>query len=264
VSTLRIASSNCFWFQGRPFAPDRPGEPVPGILGPLAGLYRRLEPGLLCIQEVQSAAAFGAVSGAAGMAGSWCPGAELVQYGAAVLWSAGSAWRLAADSRRAAPPPQRVWQVVELPAAGGALRVANVHLPSSRQLSEETAERRRREEMGAVLTHGADIVLGDFNEQPGGPLGEFLAGRGYFDAAALTGRAHLGTTPKGRRGDQIWVAERLRERVAGYGAVPGAEMRSDLPGKDYLSDHFPVWVDLDMAGGAGRKGAGSGVGGHWG
>ena len=248
MKPLRIAGSNCFWFQGRPFAPDRPGDPEPGILSRLAAVYRRLEPDLLCVQEVQSESAFQALSGAVGMPGSWCPGAELDQYGAAVLWRPGSAWRLAADSRSADAAPQRAWQIAELPAAGGEpLRVANVHLPSSRQLSEEAAARRRVEEMSAVLARGPDVVLGDFNEQPVGPLGDFLTGRGYFDAAVLAGKSDLGTTPKNRRGDQIWLAGGRAEGLAGYGVASGAEMAAGLPGKEHLSDHFPLWIDMEAA-----------------
>jgi endonuclease/exonuclease/phosphatase family metal-dependent hydrolase len=89
-----------------------------------------------------------------------------------------------------------------------------------------------------------DVILGDFNEQPGGPLGDFLKDSGYADAAVLTGRQTLGTTPKSRRGDQIWVTSELIDQVRDYGVIPEAHMRTDLPGKEHLSDHFPLWVDL--------------------
>jgi endonuclease/exonuclease/phosphatase family metal-dependent hydrolase len=151
------------------------------------------------------------------------------------------------DSARAGGSPQRAWQVVEVPrAAGGELLVANVHLPSNRQLGDEAAARKRIAELVEILDCGSrpEVMLGDLNEQPGGPLGAFLRESGYRDVAVLTASEGIGTTPKNRRGDQIWVAEPLSAAVAGYGAVAEEEMRTEIPGKEHLSDHFPLWIDL--------------------
>ena len=246
MPAIRIASSNVFWFQGRPFPPDSPGEPQPPILKGLAEIWRKLNPHLLCLQEVQSRSAFSAVREELGMSGSWCPGAELPQYGTAVLWRRGA---LRADWRDAAPAPQRAWQIAALPRRGGGeVLVANCHLPSNRQLSDAAAAVRRIEEISTVLAQERkpDLVLGDFNEQPGGPLGEFLTKEGYVDVAVQTDRQTLGTTPKARRGDQIWVATGLLDRIRGYGVIPEGEMRTEVPGKQHLSDHFPLWADLEI------------------
>jgi endonuclease/exonuclease/phosphatase family metal-dependent hydrolase len=245
MSITRIASSNCFWFQGRPFTPDVPAEPHPDVIRALAETYRQLAPDLLCIQEVQNREAFDLLSEILEMQGNWCPGSELRQYGGAALWKSG---RLEADSGTALAPPQRVWQIIELQTSNGNLHVANCHLPSSRQLSEEAAAKERIRETGNVLEHdpAPDVILGDFNEQPGGDLGEFLTERGYLDAAVHTGNEHLGTTPKGRRGDQIWIASDLAKRVCGYGVVPEAKLRTNIAGKQHLSDHFPLWVDVEL------------------
>jgi endonuclease/exonuclease/phosphatase family metal-dependent hydrolase len=138
---------------------------------------------------------------------------------------------------------------VGLPLAdGGECLVANGHLPSSRQLPEEEAAARRIEELGAALT-GRDrpqVVLGDFNEPPGGALGAFLRRQGYRDAAVETGNEARGTTPGGKRGDQIWVCETLAARISGYGVLSESRMRAEHLGKQHLSDHFPLWVDLDL------------------
>lgn len=241
---LRIVCHNAFWFQGSPYAPAEPGEPVPDVLGALVQIYGRLEPQALCLQEIQGDGVFARLCARTALSGSYCPGGLLTQYGGAVLWRAG---RLAADCRGSEDPPERMWQIAEVPDGDGAVLIANVHLPSSRHLGEETAARRRIEEMAAVVEHdpAPDIVLGDLNEQPGGPLGGFLAERGYEDAAVLTGRTHVGTTPNGRRNDQIWVARARWNAVVDYGVVPNEEMTAHIPRKDYLSDHFPVWIDLD-------------------
>jgi endonuclease/exonuclease/phosphatase (EEP) superfamily protein YafD len=238
----RIVSHNVFWFQGRPFAPDTPGASEPRILAALAALHRRLNPDLLCLQEIQGQAAFRLTLAALGLEGAYSPGGALPQYGAASFWRSG---RLLADSGREAPRPQRVWQLAEV-SAGGRLAVANCHLPSSRHIPEEEAAKCRITEVGTVLSgpRRPDVILGDFNEQPGGGLGRFLSAQGYLDAAVLTGRQGLGTTPGGNRGDQIWVRRELAPAVTGYGVTGEPEMRTELPGKQHLSDHFPLWLDV--------------------
>lgn len=235
---------NAFWFQGRPYAPDRPGGAVPEILARLVQVYRRLEPDVLCLQEIQSEGVFQGLREQMEMPGAYCPGGALPQYGGAVLWREGE---LLSDWRGGDDPPERMWQIVEAPFAGGVVRVANVHLPSSRHLGEERAAGRRLEEMETVASHGPapDMIVGDFNEQPGGPLGKLLAAHGYEDAAVLAGRTHIGTTPGNRRNDQIWVIQRFWDSVADYGATPNDEMVADVPGKEHLSDHFPVWIELN-------------------
>ncbi len=246
MHTIRIAGNNLFWLQGSPFLPEAPGAPQPGILEGLADLWQDLAPDILCLQEVQSHQAFDAVRNATGMSGAWCPGAELPQYGGAILWRSG---RLLADSRSADPAPQRVWQIAAVPRpAGGELRVANCHLPSNRQLGAEAAAARRAEELSGLLTTGRrpEVVLGDFNEQPGGPLADFLIGKGYVDAAALAGGGGQSTTVGGGRGDQIWVAEEFADRIRGYGVISEERMRAGVPGREHLSDHFPLWVDLEI------------------
>ena len=236
---LRIVCHNVFWFQGRPFASDRPDGAAPEILEPLVHLYHRLAPDALCLQEIQSRAVFEGLGERLGMTGAYCPGGTLAQYGGVVFWTSGGR---VTDSRSLADPPERMWQIVDI----GAVRVANVHLPSSRHLGEGRAADRRLEEVRQVVDRDRrpDVVVGDFNEQPGGPLGKLLTDRGYRDAAALTGRTHIATTPAGRRNDQIWVIERRSDAVTDYGAVPDKEMRTDAPGKEHLSDHFPVWIEL--------------------
>jgi endonuclease/exonuclease/phosphatase family metal-dependent hydrolase len=239
----RIASHNVFWFQGRPFAPDTPGAPEPRILEALAALHRRLGADLVCFQEIQDEACFRLTRAALGMDGAYTRGSATPQYGAAAFWKTG---RLLADSGAAPNPPQRVWQLAEIPAGTGSLAVANCHLPSSRHIPEEEAAKCRIAELDSLMTGSRrpDVILGDFNEQPGGGLGRFLAGSGYLDAAVLNGRQDLGTTPGSGRGDQIWVRRELASAVTGYGVAAEPEMRTELAGKEHLSDHFPLWVDI--------------------
>jgi endonuclease/exonuclease/phosphatase family metal-dependent hydrolase len=242
---MRIVTHNAFWFQGAPFAPEVPGPADAHVLDRLVAIYQNLAPDVLCLQEIQNEETFRLVAQALQMTGAYCPGGALPQYGGAVLGKAG---RVLADSREAARQTQRLWQMVEAPRADGrALRVANVHLPSSRQLGAQAAAQCRSDEMAAVLDRRdpPEVVVGDFNEQPGGGVSEVLAARGYLDAAEIAARGELGTTASGHRPDQVWVLATMREHLVGCAAVSEAAMRTDLPGKRHLSDHFPVWIALD-------------------
>ena len=251
---MRIVTHNAFWFQGAPFATDRPGPADPAILAALAGVYRELAPDLLAVQEVQDPGTFERLAEAIGLGGRHCPGGELVQYGGAMLSRAG---RLVADWRSAALRPQRMWQIVDVPAGGGAdLRVCSVHLPSARQLGGPAAQARRVEELRAALAQadGAAVVLGDFNEPPGGPVDELLAGQGYVDAAVAAGQADRPTGPGGGRGDRVWICQPSGAELIDYGVVDGRRLRAPMGPKEWLSDHFPAWVRLRVnAGGTGRR-----------
>ncbi|KPK86388.1 MAG: hypothetical protein AMJ81_01360 [Phycisphaerae bacterium SM23_33] len=243
MSHLRIVSHNAFWFQGAPFGTDRPGSPDQAILAALVEAYHRLRPDVLALQEIQDQATFERLAAALPTPGRYCPGGRLPQYGGAIFWSAGG---FAADWRSSAEVPQRMWQMVNAHAGAGAVTICNIHLPSSRQLGREAAGRGRVRELLAVLDR-ADapaVVLGDFNESPGGPVGASLAGRGYLDAAAATGLADRPTSLGGGRGDQIWIHGSLRERLAEYGVMDKAQLRPARGEKQCLSDHFPLWVTL--------------------
>ncbi len=245
---LTVLSHNLFWFQGVPFLTDAPGAPSREVMVALVDLYRRIEPDLFCFQEVQSGETFRLMGECLGLEGAYCPGRVLTQYGGAVFWRAGT---LLKDAREAGDPPQRVWQVVTVEGeGGGSLAVCNIHLPSSRQLGKEAAARRRVEELRVATKTVPEVVLGDFNEWPGGAVSDFMAGQGYADAAELTGQGDRPTSIGDKRGDQIWVHERVRDRVVEYGVLVKDELATSLEGKTYLSDHLPLWVRLDMGGGA--------------
>jgi len=240
---MRIVSHNAFWFQGVPFTTDRPGAADMGVLATLAAVYRGLAPDVLAVQEIQDARTFGRLGGVLGMPGAYCPGAELPQYGGATFWRSGV---LLADSRQAGVAPQRMWQVVRVPAGEIALVICHVHLPSARQLGAAAGARRLIELHAAMnQAHPPGVVLGDFNEAPGGPLSGRLARAGYVDAAEAAQDADRPTGPGGGRGDQIWVHQNLQGRLAGYGVLPAEAMGAQQAGKQHLSDHFPVWIELD-------------------
>ena len=240
MATMRIVTHNVFWFQGAPFETDQPGSPRPEIVAALAKVYRRLEPDVLALQEVQSAEAFLAVGEATELAGAYSVGGELAQYGGAVF-AGMDGW--VEDWRASDCHPQRMWQI-----ARGDIDVANVHLPSNRHPCPEGCGQRRLAELAAVLAQleGPSVIVGDLNEPRGGPTGKLLSETGYVDVAVATGQADRPTSLGGGRGDQVWVHESLRTRVTDFGVVTREAMRTEIGGKESLSDHFPVWVELDI------------------
>jgi endonuclease/exonuclease/phosphatase family metal-dependent hydrolase len=241
---LKIVTHNALWFQGAPFPTDEPGPAVPEVLAALAAAYRRLRPDVLAIQEVQDEATFRCLGEAVGLPGRYCPGGELPAYGGAIFHGGG---RHVADGRSSRPVPQRMWQAVQVPfTEGRGLMVCSVHLPSSRQLGPGAAQRRLNE-LRAALGHlrPPAVVLGDFNEPPGGAVGSLLARSGYLDAAVIAGRADVPTALGGGRGDQAWVHRGLRAALQGYGVMDRRELAAAPAGRECLSDHFPVWIELE-------------------
>ena len=141
---------------------------------------------------------------------------------------------------------QRFRQVVRLQHGGATISIANVHLPSGRQVGpERAAELRVAELRDMVDTLGApDVITGDLNERPGGLVGDLLAGLGYRDAAVLAGQAHVSTNFGDGRGDYVWLHERVAERFVEYRVVPAEALATNAPGKSHLSDHLPVVVRM--------------------
>lgn len=246
MKTITVLSHNVFWFQGMPFAGDSPPAPDPVCMGALCEFYRAVSPDLLCLQEVQSVTAFEEAGLRLGMEGTYCPGRQLPQYGGAVYWKPGVARKIR-DSAEDDFPVQRMWQIVEIQKAdGGVVPVANVHLPSARQLGREKAGIQRVRELEEAVLHGApspEVLVGDLNELPGQAVGAALERKGFKDAAVLFGADEFATRVKGGRGDYIWVtpqAGALSYKVTGRGKLVAAK-----EGKEFLSDHLPLWITLE-------------------
>lgn len=238
-----ILSHNIFWLQGVPFETDQPGAPRADVLATLVSVYAEINPDVICIQEVQSRAAFDLVRSAVGMDGTFCPGATLSQYGGATFWHSG---RPVSDGTGAEDPPQRVRQLTQVDTGqSGALTVCNVHLPSSRQLGKEGGALRRLEELEMATESMPDVVIGDFNEGPGGAVAGYMAERGYLDAAVLRGKGDVRSSVGGLRGDQIWIRSDLGVRLAEYSVLSKGDLATRLDGKTYLSDHLPLWIRLE-------------------
>ncbi|MGQ9662525.1 MAG: endonuclease/exonuclease/phosphatase family protein [Kiritimatiellia bacterium] len=244
-SVIRVLSHNVFWFQGVPFASDQPGEPVPGIAAECAVLYERIRPTILCLQEIQSPTAAELVSTRLALSAYYTVGRELVQYGACLLAKQG---QLLAASTNTEVLVQRVGQLFEFPLLSGkSLRIANVHLPSDRQLDAEAAAQRRVLELREILRMGPDLVCGDLNERPRGLVAQELFRAGYHDCAALTGNEDRSTSIGARRTDYIWIHAKLAGLVRDYGVFPPHSFLSSTAAKTFLSDHLPLWADLETA-----------------
>ena len=91
-----------------------------------------------------------------------------------------------------------------------------------------------------------DVVVGDFNEPPGGQTSRYMARQGYCDAAVVAGQAFRPTGLGGGRGDYIWIDQMLRERLIEYGVLAKESMRAPGSGTEFLSDHFPLWITLNV------------------
>ena len=249
MKSFTILGHNVFWFQGVPFPTDRPRGPDPEILRRLCAIYRKVHPDVICLQEIQSQETFDAVSEQLGMPGCYCRGGELPQYGGAVFWYPGGG-RQIGDSQEASVKTQRMWQIVEVNIAGCRLRICNIHLPSGRQIGPEQAAVQRMSELRQLLQNcetEPDIIVGDFNEQPGGPASEYLERHGYVDSAVLAGRGDVPTNVGGGRGDYIWIKRWWVDNGSlNYDVADKQALECNDGGKQYLSDHLPLWITVEI------------------
>ncbi len=245
MKPFTILSHNAFWFQGAPFLTDKPPEPDLEILRQLCAIYRKLSPNVICLQEIQSQEAFERVSEELGMPGCYCPGKELPQYGGAVFWHPDRGRHIQSSSGSPART-QRMWQIVEVHGTHCCRRICNVHLPSGRQLGPERAAAQRISELQESIRScetEPDVIVGDFNEQPGGPASEYVGSQGYVDSAVLSDRAGVPTIGE-RRGDYIWIKKHIRNCFLDYDVAGQQDLACSNPGKQYLSDHLPLWVTV--------------------
>ena len=242
-----VLSHNVFWFQGVPFPTDKPPGPDMEILTRLCEIYGGVNPDVICLQEIQSEETFQAVSECLEMAGCYCPGRDLPQYGGAVFWRSDSG-RESHNSLGSTAETQRMWQIVEADGVGDCLRICNVHLPSARQLGREKAARQRIDELQQAIRScegGLDIIVGDFNERPGGPVGECMEKHGYVDAAVISNCMDQPTGIGSSRGDYIWVRREMSACFSKYSVAAKRELACGEAEKEYLSDHLPLWIMLE-------------------
>ena len=246
MKQFTVLSHNAFWFQGSLFPTVRPPAPDSGILKRLCAIYRQINPDIICLQEVQDQGTFEMVSEHLGMPGCYCPGTKLPQYGGAVLWRPHSA-RQIRNSQGSALTTQRMWQAVEVKEDDCCLRICNVHLPSGAQLGPERAATQRIAELQDLIRScqtGLDIIVGDFNEHPGGSMGGYMESHGYVDAAVLSGRTWKPTSVFEGRGDYAWIKKQIGCGLT-YDVAAKHELACDDTGKQYLSDHLPLWITVE-------------------
>ena len=248
MKQLTVLSHNAFWFQGVPFLSDVPPEPHPEVLKRLCAIYREVNPDVICLQEVQGQETFEMVSAHLGTTGYYSPGIVLPQYGGAVSWHPDSG-RIISSSQGSVVKTQRMWQTVEVAGNDCRLRICNAHLPSERQLGRERAATQRIAELEDAIRSceaGPDVITGDFNERPAGPVGECLERHGYVDTAVLSDSADVPTNIGDGRGDYIWIKRQLGNCMVEYGVAGKQELACDDTGKQYLSDHLPLWITLEL------------------
>ncbi len=249
MKKFTVLSHNVFWFQGAPFLTDRPPTADAQILKRLCGIYQKIDADVICLQEIQDRETLEAVARELGMMGCFCPGTALPQYGGGLLWhrDRGSPMHNSLGSR---VHTQRMWQTLEVPGINSSVRIGNVHLPSSRHLGQEGAKAQRLaelEELIGSVEGDLDVIAGDFNEWPDGPVCKCLERHGYVDAAVLSGRPTVPTNLGEHRGDYIWVKRELSDCLLTYDVVGKETLACNLADKLYLSDHLPLWITVEVS-----------------
>ncbi|WP_298459179.1 endonuclease/exonuclease/phosphatase family protein [uncultured Cellulomonas sp.] len=129
------------------------------------------------------------------------------------------------------------WRLGQVPrgyclARIGGVTVVDIHLPLG---SRERLAHLDRVLHDMLTEPGPYVVMGDLNEQPGGPVWARL-GSGLVDAVESAAPTFTARRPR-RRLDAVLVSPGLR--------VTGSTIRSDDVTRR-ASDHLPIVVDLDV------------------
>lgn len=128
--------------------------------------------------------------------------------------------------------------VLRAPTAAAAGHTANATVLGC-HLSLNQSE--RRDEIDAIVNLGRDLVLGDFNMQPGSP--EYQAMAVAYNDAWVMAETHLGDgNTKNTRIDYVWVKKSAAMRVVEARIV---DLRT-ITTEPWPSDHKPLLVTVTL------------------
>ena len=240
---VKIVSHNACWFQGFPYEALDPDAAHPEVLRRLTSIYRSHSPDVVCIQEVQHEKMANVISTQLNSTARYTRGGAYPIYGCATF---ATQIKAIAESGNGASPAQRTWQISEVALGEVGLTIGNVHLSSDRFIGEAAAADARVEDLRNMLDFNRpiDVICGDFNEGPREAAALLLEHEGFVDAAVVT-NTNIPSTGVGKgRSDQIWVRNELTSAIDGFGATDWESLDFNISDKDVLSDHLPLWLEL--------------------
>lgn len=234
---------NVFWFQGVPTPKPYYQVVDQTVYQKLIAFYKVQQPDILLLQEVQSAEVAATVARDLEMNFSFQVGGQLPVYGGAILWG-----KPICAQTVTIPEPQSFQRFCQILIVHDHFKIANVHLPSTAQLSDEEAYAKRKHEMEQLLLlePNVDIIAGDFNEEPKDVLDMFLTHKGYIDSFEFNkGTCTISTKGEGR-GDFIRIKEKYRNLVESFFIVDFRQEEWKTSIGRLLSDHMPLVFDIKM------------------
>lgn len=240
---MLLISHNVFWFQSYPSEPPHHYTVNPEVFETLIAYYKSQKVDLLFLQEIQSAEVAERVANALNMKFDYASGSEYHSYGGVVLWRPNLNCKVLPNKIKA--QFQRFCQIIKL---DDRVILANVHLPSDAQLSEQAAYAKRRSEIDILLNtySDLDLIVGDFNEEPKEALDLYLSQKGFFDSFVKISGDTKVSTKGGRRGDYFRLRNKYLELVEKF-EIKNLKTETMLcsTGK-LLSDHFPLLLQINL------------------
>ncbi len=233
-----IWSHNAYWFQGSPSLWGEERQiPHAVALTALIDLYQSLQPDILCLQEVPSAAVAAELAQQLKMQSHFAAGGERQAYGGAVLWSNGADGQVedlthlrnSLDRRF-----ERMCLKLTLETEYSPVTVVNVHLSSNRFAPNREGDPLRLAELEALFggVDLPDIVAGDFNARQDSSVCSQMRRRGYIDAHRHDEQDI----------DYVWIHEHANFAVEPMVPVTAFGISGHEP--TLLSDHRPVGVEI--------------------
>jgi endonuclease/exonuclease/phosphatase family metal-dependent hydrolase len=242
--TFTLLNHNIFWQQGMPYESKGEHPPIPAIKNELIKLYYSLDVDFLCLQELQSENACKDIADAFGFKNwQWTPGKNQKPYGIMMASSYSGeftdhrTWDLPDEDT-----PQRALMTFQIHQG---LKIANLHLPSGRNLSTRTKEQSHVSEIELLMEQQPDLVVGDFNALHFEEAGNILRSRGYAHASdSPFGNQNRTCVKQPREIDHVWLRKELLEQVLLYEPLPIVCMKKVIKDKSAISDHIPLILVL--------------------
>lgn len=253
---LRVCTYNVLRFQGWPeeVAQEQLGTGASVRLAHFTRVLDELDCDLLGIQEGGSQQWISRLASNLGVRAFFTP--------SPAEFPGGLLTRYAILEERPRPVTERSWEVPFSRTFGAALVdvegwqiwVVNLHAhPNREDLREQEARilADTLDELLKVSPHA--IVLGDFNSEPGEPLHEVLAARGFVNAVAAAWGRTVSTVNSLEGGvssasvDHIYISDSLAEHLVAARVVldDGFMMPLMVAPEDWVhSDHLPVVAEL--------------------
>jgi len=210
------------------------------IIRTLANFYYSLKPQIICLQEVPSLKDARKIANLVKMDVYYEPGKSNPKYGGAILIDSAYFSKRLSLANLSRGTFERGCLMVQVLNRNVYFTVCNLHLPSNIKRTPEEGSYVRVREIASAISFLPEIIVGDLNERPDGPVYQKLEKAGYIDTGGIQKRGEIPTCNNARI-DYIWVHKKANLKLVEYRVLDQPKLSVFLARRiQAISDHFPI------------------------